>query len=361
MIRHTNSAPDTWTPAAAVAIFAVCAMADPVIADEPADRVRALAQEVRDRGWIVFSARSTQGDYDLFACRPDGSQRRALTATPEFSEILPRISPDGHRLLYRRLPKDEVPHNNHHGTQGELVVANADGSGVRVLGVAGALPWASESPDGRQIATLARDGISFVDVGDGKSLRRFPRQGFFQQLTWSPDGHWLCGVANSFDTSWSIACMSATGGPPSAVNRIDCCTPDWFPDSQRIVFSWRPPGRPENGGQGWTQLWMANRDGTGRRLLYAEDGRHVYGGHVSPDGLYVLFTGNMQEDGDPANAGAPMGLMRIADAPIVGGGSASLRAMHPGAGAGPVLVLPSGWEPCWTRVEWPAPGARSTP
>ena len=41
-------------------------------ADESASR---LAGEVRTRGWIVYSARSEQGDWDLFACRPDGSGR----------------------------------------------------------------------------------------------------------------------------------------------------------------------------------------------------------------------------------------------------------------------------------------------
>jgi len=38
---------------------------------------------------------------------------------------------------------------------------------------------------------------------------------------------------------------------------------------------------------------MADADGENRRLVYAEDGRHVYGGHVSPDGKYLLFTGNV--------------------------------------------------------------------
>ena len=74
-----------------------------------------------------------------------------------------------------------------------------------------------------------------------------------------------------------------------------------------------------------------------RKLVYGEDGRHVYGGCVSPDGKYVLFTGNMKEDGDPGNAGAPMGLMRLADAPIIAGESKDLRALHPDAKSGPVL------------------------
>ena len=141
----------------------------------------------------------------------------------------------------------------------------------------------------------------------GRCVRTLERKGFFQQLTWSPDGQWLSGVANSFGTGWSVARMNAVTGEVNAVSRVDCCTPDWFPDSRQMIFSNRPPGQKGNDGHGWTQLWMADAEGKARRLVYGEDGRHVYGGNVSPDGKYVLFTGNMREDGDPGNAGAPMG------------------------------------------------------
>ena len=148
--------------------------------------------------------------------------------------------------------------------------------------------------------------------------------------------------------------MNLANGEVSAVNRVDCCTPDWFPDSRQVIFSWRPPGQKANRGSGWTQLWRADAEGKSRALVYGEDGRHVYGGHVSPDGRYVLFTGNVEEDGDPRQAGAPMGLMRLIDGPIIGGESTELRALHPGAKNGPVLRLPAGWEPCWTFSESPA-------
>jgi Tol biopolymer transport system component len=179
-------------------------------------------------------------------------------------------------------------------------------------------------------------------------VRTLERRGFFQQLTWSPDGKWLSGVANSFGTGWSVARLNAETGEVNAVSRVDCCTPDWFPDSRKIIFSNRPPGQKGNNGQGWTQLWMADAEGKVCKLVYGEDGRHVYGGHVSPDGKYVLFTGNMREDGDPGNAGAPMGLMRLADAPTIGGESKELRTLHPEARSSSVLTLPAGWEPCWT-------------
>src|SRR5436189_2666634 len=93
-----------------------------------------LAAEVRGKGWIVFPARAEQGDWDLFRMRPDGSQRRALTRTPEWNETAPQFSRDGKRLLYRRLKRAETIEGNRYGEQGVLVVANSDGDGARAVG-----------------------------------------------------------------------------------------------------------------------------------------------------------------------------------------------------------------------------------
>jgi hypothetical protein len=138
---------------------------------------------------------------------------------------------------------------------------------------------------------------------------------------------------------------------------VDCCTPDWFPDARGVIFSWRPPGQKTNRGLGWTQLWRTEAEGKAPRLVYAKDNRHAYGGFVSPDGKYVIFSGNIEEDGDPGHDGGPMSLMRLDDAPIVEGESFGVRALHPEAKEGPILHLPSGWEPCWTDHELPS-GAR---
>lgn len=325
------------------------AYAAPETGSDPA--LARLKAEVRDKGWIAYGARSSAGDWDLFVCRPDGSDIRPLTRTPEFSEFSPQWSRDSRKLLYRRIPRAEVLDNNRHGEQGELVLANADGTSPVVLGKPGELSWASFSPDGTQIASLSIKGVSFVELATRRVIRTLPRKGFFQQMTWSPDGKWLIGVANSFGASWSIARMDATTGDATAVNRVDCCTPDWFPDSTNVIFSWRPPGQKVNNSYGWTELWRASADGSSRELVYGEEGRHVYGGYVSPDGRYVLFTGNMNEDGDPQHAGGPMGLMRLQDGPIIVGESKELRSRHAKSNAGPVLVLPQGWEPCWTFAE----------
>lgn len=323
--------------------------------------VAALAAEVRAKGWIAYCARSEFGDWDVFLMRPDGSQRRHLTSTPQSNEAAPQFSRDGARILFRRMPREQNIEANRHGQQGALVVANADGSGERTLGRDGEWPWASWSPDGTQVACLSLRGIEFVDLGTGRVRRTLPRVGFFQQLTWSPDGRRLSGVANAFGTGWSVAVMEVATGQATAVSRVNCCTPDWFPGQDRLIFSSRPEGQRGNNGYGWTQLWMADADGRNRRLVFGEDGRHVYGGQVSPDGLYVVFTGNPQEDGDPGNSGAPMGLVRLSDTPMIAGPSSELRALHPGTTSGPMLVLPAGWEPCWTASERPAGTRQSTP
>jgi Tol biopolymer transport system component len=318
---------------------------------EQADSAARLALEVRRLGWLVFSARTERGDWDLFVCRPDGLERHNLTRTPESNETGALFSRDGRRLLFRRMPIDEPIDGNHYGSQGELVLAASDGSTPTVVGQAGEFPWASWSPDGKQLACLSIKGITIVDVARGQVVHRLPRLGFFQQMTWSPDGRWLSGVSNSFGSSWSVALIEIATGQEHGVSGADCCTPDWFPDSRRLIYSNRSPGQSENRPEGWTQLWMADADGRNRQLVYGQEGRHIYGGHVSPDGKYVLFTGNVEEVGEPRPAGAPMGLLRLADAPIILGESSALHKQHPKAKNGPVLVLPTGWEPCWTSQE----------
>jgi Tol biopolymer transport system component len=326
------------------------------VATSASETVR-LTEEVRTKGWIAFSARSENGDWDLYLMRPDGSERRNLTQSPEWNEAWPQFSRDGSKLLYRRLKRDETISGNLYGQQGVPVIANSDGTDPHVLGAEGDLPWATWSADGTELATLSIKGISIVDAMTGKVRRTLPRKGMYQQLSWSPDGKWLVGVSNDLATSWSIARMDAATGEINAVNTVDCCTPNWFPDSGNVIFSWRPPGQRENRGVGWTQLWRAKAEGKNPQLVYGEDGRHIYGGHVSPDGKYVLFTGNIEEDGDPAHSGAPMGLMRLGDAPIIGGASPALRVLHAEAKIGPVLNLPTGWAPCWTFSEIPAGAA----
>ena len=139
------------------------------------------------------------------------------------------------------------------------------------------------------------------------------------------------------------------------VHEYQNCTPHWFPDSRRLVFSHRPKDQEnENKGAGWTQLYMAESDGTKPMLVYGQDGVHVYGNMPSPDGNYVVFTRSVEEDGAPAHSGSPMAIMRLSDAPAVGGESRVLRKRFPKANSAVLLDLPIGWKPHWTAADFGA-------
>src|ERR1051326_8651907 len=72
-----------------------------------ASREPALAAELHSLGWIVFSAQTPHGDWDLYLMRPDGSEPRAHTDPREAKEAGPRFSPDGKRFFYSRRARSE--------------------------------------------------------------------------------------------------------------------------------------------------------------------------------------------------------------------------------------------------------------
>ena len=343
------------------AILAIAMLCTWLNADEPAappqdDATRKLAREVADKGWIVFSARARAGDFDLFVSRPDGSNLRHLTDTRAFDELGARLSPDGKKLLYRRLtmPTPRVDHVGW-GAFGTLVMADADGSNPVVQGRSGEYPFAIWSQDGRKIACLYRrqGQILVYDMESKKLQMDRPSQGIFRQLGWSPDGKLFLGSANVDGMDWNIVTIDINSGQRTLLSRGSCCTPDWIqPAGTSVVYSC---GEGEEREGGWVVEMQATVDGKSRSLVYAERGQHIYFGCTSPDGKYVIFSRR------PRNMGpieGEMAIVRMADAPIVApGGEAYDQAMRMQYGqvhTGPVLHLtnlPAGFEPHWTDAD----------
>lgn len=320
---------------------------------EPIDEkeITKLREEIRDKGWITYSSRTDNGTWDIILARPDGSNRTNLTNTPDFEEAAPRFSPDGGRMLYRRLEKGTTINHDQWGFQGELVISNSNGSNAEIFGVEADYPWATWSPDGKQIACLTKKGIQVIDLKSKEILRQIPRKGIYQQLAWSPDGNWFCGTANHGGEYWTVVRMDVKTGQVNALRSFQTCTPDWFPDSSHVILSTRPDGQPGAAGYGYTQLWEVNSDGTNQKLVYGEDGLHMYGGALSPDGQYALFSKCPEDGGGAEKSGGVISLMRMADAPSIGGPSPDLRKLHPEVNNGPILEIDKGWEPHWTTAE----------
>lgn len=320
------------------------AIATSGFAAEDAPHAAALRAELKGAGWIAFSAPTDRGDWDLFAMRPDGSQRLRLTDTPDTHEMGVRFSPDGKRLLYYRDPRAAAVENNNYGTF-ELVIARADGSSPHSMGEGHA--WASWSPDSTRLACLAPDGIHFLDSATGRDLGgKIPRQGLVQQLIWSPDGSAFTGTANGLGSYWNIGVVAAVGGKITAISGTERynCTPDWTPDSAWVLYA-----RGIVGGQtGYAQLWQGRRDGSEQHSLYAEDNTHIYGGCASPDGRHLLFTRSADDLGGKENQKIAMSIIRTADTPL---------GIKTGDMDTPRLDLGPGWEPHWTKYELPTRAA----
>ena len=310
-----------------------------------------LEKEVARKGWIAFSARDENGPWDIFLSRPDGSALRNVTKTSDREEAAPLFSPEGKQMLFRRIEKGATIDHDLWGVQGRLVVARADGSDPVELGGDEEHSWASWSPDSKRLACLTRKGIQIIDVATKAVVRTLPRKGIYQQLVWSPDGRWFAGTANHAGREWCVVRMDTETGDLNPIIRFQSCTPDWFPSSRRVIFSARPAAQSSTSSYGWTQLYAAEGDGKSLELVYGEDGVHVYGGSLSPDSAYVVFTVCPQDGGGSEKDGAPICLMRMADAPTIGGASPDLRRKHPKTKDGPVLKLHRGWEPCWTFAE----------
>jgi Tol biopolymer transport system component len=166
------------------------------------------------------------------------------------------------------------------------------------------------------------------------------------QLVWSPDGQRFLGTANGLGPFWNIGCLNPNTGEIRAVSETQRynCTPDWAPDSQRVVYA--RGIIPEQGGR--AELWVGNLEGTGQKALYAEPGRHVYGACVSPDGKYLLFTRSIEDLGQVDHAGTTMAIVRWSDTPMITDSAEALNEKPANVRSGPRLDLGPGWEPHWS-------------
>ncbi|MCZ6696515.1 MAG: protein kinase, partial [Acidobacteria bacterium] len=174
-----------------------------VIRADGSGRRQLNSDPAKDRGFAIspdglriafYSDRS--GTYEAWSIRPDGSDLKQLTDTPQQTVSFPTWSPDGSRMA--------------------IVVGGEDGGAVIQIFDPNK-PWAEQEPE-----ILP----AFGDPGVG-----------FQAYSWSADGNWLAGdmrptegvssgiVVYSFKTS-EYRKVSDFGG-----------WPHWLADSRRLLFT----------------------------------------------------------------------------------------------------------------------------
>ena len=182
---------------------------------------------------LAFYTASPQED--LFLVRTDGSGLRQLTEDT-FRDRQPRWSPDGSRLVFQ----------SDRSGRYEIWSLRKDGSGLepvtRTIGSPLAYPiW---SPDGQHLAlAVATRGAALLDLSLPLEKRKpvplppIPGEGqIFYAVSWSADGKWLAGSAESRDSS-SVPGVVLYSLETKSYRRLTTHgeVPRWLPDGRSLL------------------------------------------------------------------------------------------------------------------------------
>lgn len=183
---------------------------------------------------------------EIYAMRPDGSDRRQLTKNA-LEDADPDWSPDGRLIAFVRA-QDSTPLAP--TRRPDIFVMNADGSHARRLYTAP--QWASHprwSPDGQRIAFDSFDPAAgqsrvYVMNSDGSGVHVLaPDTGDNFSPEWSPDGSRLLFLSNRSPRFWwTMHVMQADGSGEQQLAGDEACATNvgaarWSPDGARIIYS----------------------------------------------------------------------------------------------------------------------------
>lgn len=173
----------------------------------------------------------------------DGSHRR-LTTPPSVGRAAIKwfdVGPDGRSLYMIGRPQGR-------GRGNELVVVDAETGALRVIGTALAVRASlSVSPDGKQLAFLARDASGEVELrtsstsgsGVSRTVYRPDRGRIRPPVTWTPDGSRIVFGFQGGDDVTSLSAIDVRGGEPVRL-LSDCCSGNFVRmhrDGRRLAFA----------------------------------------------------------------------------------------------------------------------------
>jgi len=247
-----------------------------------------------------FSSRD--GDYEIFAMDPDGSNVTQLTSN-SVTDVNARWSPNGTKIVYL--------------SQNEVWTMNADGSGQTRLTTGADSSGADWSPDGTKIVfhgqvSVNNNGI-FVMNSDGTGVTHLTTSGENETYpSWSPDGTRIAySRGGSYPDLW-IMDADGTGQSLVLAHAQNDNAARWSPDGSLLLFGcfdpspgdvytvhpdgasltqlttsadheagpcWSPDGTKialHRGGWGTSErIWVMNADGTGAVQISSGPGRDL--------------------------------------------------------------------------------------
>jgi len=219
------------------------------------DKSRPLLSELD--GWRLAYSAPGEESFHLFVSDADGSHRRQIDHITGDKQP-PNWSPDGKRIAFRWVPRDE--------DHTPLGLIDADGSDfVNLTKVTGLRGWSpSWSPDGRRLVSAAtpRGGVPnslYVMGSDGSNAHRItPRGREAQYAAWSPDGKRIA-FTYVVDGGFDLFTVRPDGTDLRRLTSDGAAGQNnwamWSPDSRRIAW-----GRAD-------AIWSMDADGSHKQLV----------------------------------------------------------------------------------------------
>jgi dipeptidyl aminopeptidase/acylaminoacyl peptidase len=278
---------------AVVAIFAV-SMTLGMLVSQEGSRVPLRAEQLASAAGIYEFAWSPDskslayvgpagGGFDIWTIASTGGQPRRVTSSLRYKKQ-PRWSRDKKWIAFIVAQDDGNT---------DLRVVSVDGQSTLTLTDTGAEEsdpvW---SPDSTRIAFTQRIGTqtNIMTVDLQSSVVRKLADGPASGLRWSPDGKWIVFVADMLQPrderreNEDIFVVPSEGGAPRVLTpgtpRFRENSPDWAPDSRRIVYS-----SEENG---YSNLYILDVE-SGMRHTLTTGSSEDLSPRWSPDGSTVAF------------------------------------------------------------------------
>lgn len=277
-------------------------------------------------GEEILFASDWDGDWEIFAMRPDGSYLRRLTNN-QARDWAPEWSPDGKRFVFSSNYLEGGLTTTKQEINGEMVLVDVEVVGDFELRVAkvkdlvataitdnqagtdGGPDW---SPDGSRIAfhsdpdgsgvseiySMRPDGTDLVQLTDLGGMNWDP--------SWSPDGQNI--VFAHFSDAWSLYSVEADGTEVTALEEAgDGWQPSWSGSGDQIAFSSQRDGSWNIyvvDADGGNLVRLTNNEGDSLEPVWSPGGDRIAFGS-SRQGAFKVFV--MDSDGGNVVATGRMG------------------------------------------------------